>query len=309
MNIVIVGQGPIGLMWYRYLALSTANNVKIVCSKNVQPPPSFFSFSNLNANPPDKLEQIKLVSADDDSITKADLIIVCVKSFQVISALKRLQNILNSKTIIALCHNGMGVKEQLPDTIKQAQTIVSFLITHGAKLNAPFDIVHTGLGKTDIGLVCGSLNSKKQAQLIKTIDNALPQTSWQDNIQQKQWEKLAINCVINPITAIHNIKNGDVNQEQYDQTKIQVLEEVITVAKAEGIELNHGSLLNIVDQVILLTAENSSSMRSDILAKRSTEIDYINGYIHQLGIKHLIPTPQNSLLWQQVKATELQDKK
>ena len=43
-------------------------------------------------------------------------------------------------------------------------------------------------------------------------------------------------------------------------------------------------------------------MRCDILAKRMSEIDYINGYIHRLGIKHNIATPENTKMWQAVKA-------
>lgn len=43
-------------------------------------------------------------------------------------------------------------------------------------------------------------------------------------------------------------------------------------------------------------------MRSDVLAGRETEVDYINGYIHRLGIKYNIATPQNSRMWQQVKS-------
>jgi 2-dehydropantoate 2-reductase len=42
-------------------------------------------------------------------------------------------------------------------------------------------------------------------------------------------------------------------------------------------------------------------MRCDVLAHKQTEINYINGYIHRLGIKHRITTPQNTQLWQQVR--------
>jgi 2-dehydropantoate 2-reductase len=32
-----------------------------------------------------------------------------------------------------------------------------------------------------------------------------------------------------------------------------------------------------------------------------TEIDYINGYIHRLGEKYHVATPENSRLWQRVR--------
>ena len=43
-------------------------------------------------------------------------------------------------------------------------------------------------------------------------------------------------------------------------------------------------------------------MRADRLAKRYTEIEYINGYIHRLGKKHQLATPKNTQLWLAVKA-------
>lgn len=313
MNIVIVGQGAIGLLWYRYLSLQLDNNVALICSRNIKTPPTHFTFTNLD----NKSECIKLAVASSDSTTSvenADIILICVKAFQVVEAIKQLPTLNNSKAVIMLCHNGMGITEQLteklakqsPGSNKQTPTVLSMLLTHGAKLNAAFDVIHTGTGKTDIGLVCGTLNDNHQQQLIATINSALPVVYWQENIKQQQWEKLAINCVINPITAINQIKNGDVNHSQYEHVKKTTIIELVTIAKAEGIELNTEALLKTVHQVASLTAENSSSMRSDLLAARRTEIDYINGYIHQLGIKHHIPTPQNSLFCQQIKILEQQ---
>jgi 2-dehydropantoate 2-reductase len=46
-------------------------------------------------------------------------------------------------------------------------------------------------------------------------------------------------------------------------------------------------------------------MRSDILQKRKTEIDYINGYIVNLARKAGLGVPQNEKIIQQVKALEV----
>ncbi|HJJ94632.1 MAG TPA: 2-dehydropantoate 2-reductase, partial [Methanocorpusculum sp.] len=44
------------------------------------------------------------------------------------------------------------------------------------------------------------------------------------------------------------------------------------------------------------TAAPYSSMYQDIMAKRLTEVDYINGAIVELGKKHGIPTPVNETI-------------
>ena len=106
--------------------------------------------------------------------------------------------------------------------------------------------------------------------------------------------------MINPITAVNNIENGEVNKAEFSDQINLLLTEIINVSKAESINLVLKDLEVIVRKVAQATAKNSSSMRSDILAGRSTEIDYINGYIHRLAKKHNVATPENTRLWQQV---------
>ena len=113
---------------------------------------------------------------------------------------------------------------------------------------------------------------------------------------------MAINCVINPLTALHDINNGQVNNDVFTVQIKEILTELVLVAECEGIYLNADLLIKTVRQVATATAKNSSSMRCDVLAHKQTEINYINGYIHYLGIKHRIATPQNTQLWQKVNS-------
>ena len=82
----------------------------------------------------------------------------------------------------------------------------------------------------------------------------------------------------------------------------EILSELVLVAESVGIYLNVDLLIKTVQKVATATAKNCSSMRCDVLAHKQTEINYINGYIHRLGIKHSITTPQNTKLWQQVNS-------
>jgi 2-dehydropantoate 2-reductase len=54
--------------------------------------------------------------------------------------------------------------------------------------------------------------------------------------------------------------------------------------------------------VINKTAENTSSMRQDVLNHRKTEIDYMNGYMIKLARQHSLASPVNAQLTQQVKS-------
>ncbi|MBI4830809.1 MAG: hypothetical protein HY801_04485, partial [Candidatus Lindowbacteria bacterium] len=81
--------------------------------------------------------------------------------------------------------------------------------------------------------------------------------------------------------------------------------EAVSLAKAKGIKLAYKDPLAQVEEVCRLTATNVSSMLQDVLAKRRTEIDAINGAVEKIGNEVVIPTPINSLLTSLVRTIEL----
>jgi len=310
MNIIIVGQGAMGLLWYHHTAqlidksvlyseaqlhLLPSNNFT---SNNQNPQGDQYTFTDQNNQ-----DQVKRISyAQAKQLQAADIVIICLKSFNISSALKEISAQLQANAIIVLAHNGMGTLTEVPQNIISKYNIYALLTTHGCLRTAPLTITHTGIGVTDIGLLSGDDDLKQQNTLNQLLNSALSPVKFHQEIKHKQWLKLAINCVINPLTAINNIENGEINNADYLPTIVALLEEIIAVAQTQAIELNLTELKQAVSSVAIKTAKNSSSMRCDVLANRRSEIDYINGYIHRLGIQHNIATPENTKMWQAVKS-------
>ncbi|WP_085298238.1 ketopantoate reductase family protein [Cognaticolwellia mytili] len=293
MNIVIVGQGAIGLLWYHRLINNSSNRVSLLCSARIisQPTETFFtSIENQTTRQP-------LISANNAALATADIILFCLKSYHISSALAPIFKQVSAKAVIVFCHNGMGAIENLA---KLSQPCYALLTTHGSKIISPLHAQHTGLGHNDLGLISGK-PPLIQEQIIKTLATALPSLTLSNNIKAKQWLKLAINCVINPITALDDVNNGQLLNNNYAVLIDQVLKEIIAVAACEGIRFGYNELKLQVLAVARKTAKNCSSMRSDILQQRPTEIDYINGYIVSLAKKNGLCVPTNARLVQRVK--------
>jgi 2-dehydropantoate 2-reductase len=312
-NIVVVGQGAMGLLWYHHLSqIKNSNNAPDNINEEISISLLASNQDSLNDNEQkaatykftayqqQQAKTLPLTYSKTADIAAADVIILCLKSFNVATAIKKIASNINPHCLIILAHNGMGTLEDVESLLPPQQVILAMLTTHGCLRNAPLAITHTGLGQTDIGLLSGQLSSTLQQQLSSQLNDALPRVSFHQDIVQKQWLKLAINCVINPITAVNNIENGEVNKAEFSDQINLLLTEIINVSKAESINLVLKDLEVIVRKVAQATAKNSSSMRSDVLAGRSTEIDYINGYIHRVAKKYNIATPENTRLWQQV---------
>ena len=303
MNITIVGQGAIGLLWYSHLYL--ANSVKksinldvlqLLTSPSDTGKPATLTFQSFDG----QNQQIPIVRANKKTKFNNNILLICVKSYQVAQVLIELEPLLGDNNHIILSHNGMGTLEEVPAGIKNTFPIYQLLTTHGCKKNSNFNITHTGLGFSDIGQIAGPVDLNNQQFITELLNAALPDVYWHQDIISKQWLKLAINAAINPITAINNCDNGDIINERYQAQIKSLLKELITVAKLEGIRFEFNELYQLVLDVAQKTARNTSSMRSDVLNHQRTEIDYINGFIHRLGEKWQVATPENTKLWQQV---------
>jgi len=295
MNITIIGQGAMGLLWYHQLAKDVNNDLSLVCSSRIKSSAITSTFTDINKQKSSRV----LIKANSEKLQHAELILICVKSYHIESVLSSSAEKFNPTASVIFCHNGLVDYQQFKPL---KQPCYALLTTHGSKIIKSFHVEHTGLGHNDLGLISGCTTPVRQDKVLSTLRKALPSLTLHVNIKEKQWLKLAINCIINPITAVDNIENGQLLNVNYNTAIDKLLTEIITVAGYEGIHFDFNELKAQVLSVATKTAKNFSSMRSDILNKRKTEIDYINGYLVDLANKIGLVVPENEKLVQQVKA-------
>lgn len=237
-----------------------------------------------------------LIANDPDFLAQSDLLLVTLKAWQVSDAVRSLAAHLPVTTPILLIHNGMGTLQELNDL---RQPILLGATTQAARRDGSV-IIHVANGTTHVGPA--KHYDEDYSALAETLQDVLPDVAWHDSIHSAMWRKLAVNCVINPLTALMNCPNGDL---RYHQEQIaHICEEVAMTMTREGFHTSPESLLLYVNQVIDLTAENISSMLQDIRALRHTEIDYITGFLLKRARAHGIPVPENARLYEQVKRKE-----
>ena len=124
------------------------------------------------------------------------------------------------------------------------------------------------------------------------------------DFKNQQWNKLFANAVINPITTITREKNGIVLSMELESLVEKIIEECLSVAKEEGYLFSKSNVLESVLSVASKTFMNTSSMLQDVLNRRRTEIESINGYVIRLADKHAIPVPVNKTLFALLKVME-----
>ncbi|MDF2154390.1 2-dehydropantoate 2-reductase [Vibrio sp. CAU 1672] len=290
MNILILGPGAIGSLWATKLK-QAGHNVSL-WGRSAESEQSL----QLDDSP-----TTRFPNQDVASLKKADLIIVTVKAWQVESAIKPLLPHINPDSIVLLMHNGMGTAQLVEKQLKHNPIVIA-TTTHGAYKPSKQQVLHTGRGSTQIG----AFNAKGSqcAFLEEVLNHALPEVNWNPDINAALWTKLAINCAINPLTAIHQCKNGALAAAEFSRTLKNITRELVEVMSKEGIEVEFDSLHATIMQVVSATAANYSSMRQDVFHQRRTEIDFITGYLLQVAEIHHINTPENARLYQRIKQIE-----
>lgn len=250
-------------------------------------------------------------------------LVISTKTHQTESALEPYIPHLNPQSNILILQNGMGMASHLSDrfwpTGFDRPNMFQAISTHGAYKTTPTTIHHASPGKLALAYIPRSIDPAGHKQEIPELVESILSTeslnaSYSDYepFLLMQMEKLIINACINPLSALMDCLNGDL----LHGTKIvrimnRVIREVTECYWAEFKELhtlpeaasflNVDRLLNSVLAVCKSTSQNSSSMREDVKHLNTTEIDWINGYIVDLGVKHKIPTPTTAMLRAMVK--------
>ncbi len=173
------------------------------------------------------------------------------------------------------------------------------ITTHAARRDGNI-IIHVASGTTHIGPA--RQQDGDYSYLADTLQEVLPDVAWHNTIRPQLWRKLAVNCVINPLTALWNCPNGELLA--HPELTEAICNEVAAVMEREGHHTSADDLLYYVNQVINNTAENISSMLQDVRAQRRTEADYITGYLLRRARAHGIAVPENTRLYEQIKRKE-----
>ena len=291
----LIGHGAIGSLLHGYatlnkLSVSTTvrnDNSAVKCIQTLDE-------INVKLNAPVTRDFI----LPDDSI-----IVLPLKAYHIEPALKSLSSTLTPEHTLILLHNGIVDSNSL-QTYTQSCTVFSATTSHAAR-KIQDRVFITGRGRTAFGVANSSKNAREFFQEIESVKSVLdlliPPVSFEQNIHSVLWKKLAINAVINPLTAIHNVKNGVLANDAYSQTITDSINEIVSVANATGMHFTTQQVSEWVYTVIEQTAQNYSSMHQDIVCKRRTEIDFINGHIVDIANKKGIDVSANATMVEQVK--------
>ena len=172
------------------------------------------------------------------------------------------------------------------------------VITISAGMYEPGHAIRTDTGS--IGFKIGEHDGKDtpRAQEIARIMNDVAVTKVTPNLWGERWSKLAVNCMVNPISGLSGFDSAEARTNQVPRRiAVFTAAEVIQVGRARGFEVEPiysiktqrfvdavaGDGLAEVEADMSRDAKSRvggrPSMLQDVMKGRRTEINYLNGYV------------------------------
>ncbi len=258
-------------------------------------PSQFGCFSSLNNIP----EQVY------------DHIIVCTKSPDSRQAAKDISNhsfLLSESTRIIISQNGWGNAEIFSSFFPKEQIFSARVIT-GFTRPRPNEVVITvHADAIRIGSLFGADPSRLEDICGSIRDGGMP-CETTEHIERDLWAKMLYNCALNPLGAILDVPYGKLAESDFTrQIMDSIVDEVFKVLAATGYTTHWSEPADFLevfyDKLVPDTAQHKSSTLQDILAKKKTEIEAMNGAVIKLAEKHGIDVPFNRAVYNVIKFIE-----
>ena len=251
---------------------------------------------------------IKIKATTDPSTLKTvDAIIIMCKATALKTALTNSKNIIGDNTMLMSFQNGIG-HEAIMQEIAGKDKVLGGTTTQASNIVGPGHIKNHGSLPSWIGEYEGGM-SDRVSDLAETFTAHNLETIAVADIKKRKWMKLFALTAIGPLSSVFNLHHTDLyitnkNQKVSRSLGKQIILETRAVAKADGVDVTEDECLEMFNKIVDSNQTNKSSMCFDILNKRKTEIEFINGAVAKIGKNHGIKTPMNDLMYDMIMVKE-----
>ena len=295
MNIVIYGTGGVGGYFGTRLAQAGNKVTFIARGKHLETIKQNGLY--LKSIKGDYLVYPANATSTISEVKKIDLILVCVKTWQLVDVAKKIKPVLNKDTMIISLLNGVENETVLCDVIDKKH-VLGGLCKVVSKFEDYGVINHLSYEPTIIFGELTNLKTARTLQLEQTFVAAGITTKLATDIQKEIWTKFLYISTVSAIGALTRATIGEmIASPQIKKMMYQTAEEIIAIAKKQGIDLPENSIEKQFQIIDTQPYNTTSSLQRDMMSGKPSELEAQNGTIVKMGKEMGIPTPVNSFIY------------
>jgi 2-dehydropantoate 2-reductase len=235
-----------------------------------------------------------------------DLVVLATKAMHVAAAAQTVQLLLKGETPVLSIQNGLGGPETAASVLGKDRVMVGVVGGFGASMRGPGHAHHNGMELVRLGEFGGPITPRLR-KVEETWSGAGFRVKVFDDIDQLVWEKLICNCSLSGPCAVSDLTVGEVMADP-DMAKISAdcATEAFNVARKKGVRLGFDDPLAYTREFASKIPGARPSVLLDLMARRNSEIDVINGSIPRVGRSVGVAAPVNEAITGLVHAKERQ---
>jgi 2-dehydropantoate 2-reductase len=226
--------------------------------------------------------------ADPAQLPPCQLGIVATKSLHTKAAVECARDVLADAGVVSV-QNGIGNEEVIAELLPRVMR--GTIITAGA-VTAPGTVRYDAPGDSWIGpFEPRPARDDEIALLARLLTEGGLTTHAVADARGPQWTKVVFNAATSPLSALTGLAVGQVCTDVGLRDQVdRLITEAGAVCAAAGIVLTRDPA-DSVAEAIAEAFWHKPSMLQDVLARRPTEIDVLNGGIAEEGRRRGVPTP------------------
>ena len=163
-----------------------------------------------------------------------DFVLLAVQPPQVEEAARSVAPVLGAHGRVICFQNGLC--EDRVAKIVGRQRVIGAVVAWGASMIGPGRYERTSRGGFTVGSLAGAMD--ESTRQIGSILEAIGPVAFTENLLGARWSKLAINCAISTLGTIGGDRVGVLMRKAFARRlALEVMTEVVNVARAEGVRL------------------------------------------------------------------------
>ena len=301
MKVAIIGCGAVGSLFAAHLA--RLDDVEVWAYDASQAHVDAINANGLRlTGAGDVLSRLRATS-DAAELPPCEFGIVATKAMHTSAAISATAHAF-ANGCVATVQNGLGNEEAIAEHIERVIRGTTF---PAGKILEPGLVQWDVKGDTTLGpFVPQPAPLEEIGRLADACTRGGMPTAAVADARGPQWRKVIFNASTNPVGALTGLTHGRVcERPDLRQLVSGLVDEGKAVAAAQEIELD-ADPEDLIDHAAKpeVAYDHKASMLQDVEARRTTEIDYLNGGIVRFGREHGVPTPLNQAIWALVKGVE-----
>lgn len=201
----VLGAGALGSLWATRLARAGLP-VRIIL-RSAERLADYRQAGGLTLEEAGQTSRQAITAELPDAPMPIQRLLVACKAYDAEPAIAQLEARLAPGCEILLLQNGLGSQQAIAERWPLVRCIF-VSSTEGAYRDGPTRVVFAGRGQNWLGDPDGGC----APGWLGELDRAGIPNAWSDDILGRLWRKLALNCAINPLTVLHDCRNGELRQ-------------------------------------------------------------------------------------------------